>query len=76
MTFLQLLRKPLYAWEIEEINRLKTDPTGQDNKVFDDIDTVNDLIAYSMLARHHQVVADIEHYINTNQWIQLPKHIT
>ena len=76
MTFLQLLHKPLYAWEREEINRLKTDPTGQVCKVFDDIETVNDLIAHTMLARHHQIAADIQHYINTNQWIHIPKLIT
>ena len=86
MTFLQLLHKPEHVWVSEEIKRLQTNasdkssagPTGHDFGL-DHIDTVNDFIAHNMLARHHQVAADIQHYINTNQWIPLnllPRHIT
>ena len=65
MTFLQLLHRPEYVWAIEEIKRLQAAPTGH---IFglDQIDTVNGLLAYSMLAEHHQVVADINHYIYSN----------
>ena len=65
MTFLQLLHRPEYVWAIEEIKRLQAAPTGH---IFglDQIDTVNDLIGYQMLASHHLVVADINHYIHTN----------
>ena len=78
MTFLQLLHMPEYVWDLEEIKRSQTGPTGHDFGL-DHIDTVNDFIAHNMLARHHQVAADIQHYINTNQWIPLnllPRHIT
>ena len=83
MTFLQLLHKPEYVWALEEINRLKTGPTGRYTSL-DHIDTepksmgdlVNDLIAHTMLTRHHQVVADINHYINTNTWTKPLKLFT
>ncbi len=70
MTFLQLLQQPMYAWDLEEIDTNKTGPTGYSNSL-DHIDTVNDLIVYQMLADHHNVVAEINGYINNtnNQWI-------
>lgn len=75
MTFLQLLHKPGYVWDLEEIEREQTDPTGYINGL-DHIDTVNDFIAHTMLTRHHQVAADIHHYINSNTWTILPKPFT
>ena len=72
MTFLQLLQQPMYAWDLEEIDIHRTGPTGHyTNSLFDQVDTVNDLIAYQMLADHHNVVAEINGYINNtnNQWI-------
>lgn len=76
MTFLQLLHKPEYVWKLEEINRSQTGPAGHDDGL-DHIDTVNDLIAHTMLARHHQIAADINQYINTNDtWIPPLKRFT
>ena len=68
MTFLELLHKPEHVWDLEEINRYLTDPTGH-NTGLDHIDTVNDFIAYTMLASHHQVAAEIYHYTLTNACI-------
>ena len=74
MTFLQLLHRPEYVWATEEIKRFLTGPTGH-NTGLDQIDSVNDLIGYQMLACHHQVAADINHYINTNEITSLSKRI-
>ena len=66
----------MYAWDLEEIDRNNwTSPTGFTDNGLDHIDTVNDLIAYQMLAEHHQVVLEIRQYIqhNDNQWI-IPRH--
>ena len=65
MTFLQLLHRPEYVWAKEEIKSFQAAPTGH---IFglDQIDTVNDLIGYQMLACHHQVAADINYYIQAN----------
>jgi hypothetical protein len=76
MTFLQLLQQPMYAWDLEEIESNNwTSPKGNSTNGLDQIDTVNDLIAYQMLADHHNVVAEINGYINNtnNQWI-IPRH--
>ncbi len=67
MTFLELLHKPEYVWALEEINRYQTGPTGHNNGL-DQVDSVNDLIAYNMLATHHQVAMDIANYINNHIW--------
>ncbi len=75
MTFLQLLHKPEYVWALEEIERSQTTPAGH-NYGLDHIDTVNDLIAHTMLARHHQIAADINHYILTNTCINPLKLFT
>lgn len=75
MTFLQLLHKPEYVWALEEIEREQTGPAGRLTSL-DHIDTVNDFIAHTMLARHHQIAADITHYINTNTWITPLKPFT
>lgn len=72
MTFFQLLQLPMYAWDLEEIDSHRTGPTGHyTNSLCDHVDTVNDLMAYQMLAEHHQVVLEIRQYIqnNDNQWI-------
>ena len=70
MKFLQLLHKPECVWALQEINRSQTLPTGLTNSL-GHIDTVNDLIAHTMLTRHLQVAEDINHYILTNSWTKI-----
>ncbi|QNJ26062.1 hypothetical protein SynSYN20_01736 [Synechococcus sp. SYN20] len=66
----------MYAWDLEEIESNNwTSPKGFSTNGLDQIDTVDDLMAYQMLAEHHQVVLEIRQYIqnNDNQWI-IPRH--